>query len=427
MKRFLSLWYALLVYASVSAQEITALKDVRPIAGKHFQVSYDAAGGPLATAERVAGIAVFYAGVHKAQTLAFQMKKQKARWEGAIRVPDSTLLVYLVFTDEQQKVMDNRDGKGYLLPAYSKGRPVRYAYATMALLTDGGPPDPYGLKKNQDRALQFMKQEMYFHPESEAPLRQRFYNMLANSPERDDKADLVKRLTALQSDKESDLMMAQLYLSFLGTKQQADSLDKLLKTRFPDGEYVKQKKSRKQQPGEDHKPVEKKAVDTLQLITELKKNMLKEPVAEIMLKDMNGEPVVLGGAGMKGKVMVIDFWATWCGPCVRSFPAMQKVMDKYKDNPNVKFFYICTMEEGDALKTVKDYLSKNPLPFTILMDEKTSDMNLYKAFTHYKGGRGIPYKLVIDGAGNVRFRTLGFSGDEGLLEAELSAMINLSL
>jgi hypothetical protein len=85
------------------------------------------------------------------------------------------------------------------------------------------------------------------------------------------------------------------------------------------------------------------------------------------------------------------------------------------------------MEEGDALKTVKDYLSKNPLPFTILMDEKTSDMNLYKAFTHYKGGRGIPYKLVIDGAGNVRFRTLGFSGDEGLLEAELSAMINLSL
>ena len=46
----------------------------------------------------------------------------------------------------------------------------------------------------------------------------------------------------------------------------------------------------------------------------------------------------------KGKVVFLDFWATWCGPCIRSFPGVQKLYDKYKDNPNVVFAIVNVWE-----------------------------------------------------------------------------------
>jgi thiol-disulfide isomerase/thioredoxin len=438
MKAILSLLLTVLGLTNASAQQIQALKTRQPVAGKKITIQYDATSTALAAADTVSGIAIYYHPQKKSVTQQFQLKKQKAIWAADIRIPANTVVVYLVFTDAKAELKDNNEGKGYLLPVYKQGKPVQFAYSQMAFLTGEGPPDPYGLKKNQKTSLAFMKKEMGYHPESEPLLRQQFYNMLANSPEREDKADLVKRLSTLKSDQETDLMMAQLYLSFFGTKQQADSLDRLLIAKFPNGNYVKQKQLKEEPPGkatiETHAEsasqpavIKKIAVDTARLAKELSEGMLKEPVATLTLKDMNGNDVALGAAELKGKVMVIDFWATWCKPCIKSFPGMKKVMDKYKDNPEVEFFYICTMEHGDAISNVKEFLSKNPFPFKILIDEKTTDMNLDRAFSHYTVEGGIPYKLVIDGRGNVRFRTVGFSGDDETLVTELSTMIDLTI
>jgi thiol-disulfide isomerase/thioredoxin len=442
MKTLISMLFAVLLLTKVSAQQPVALKaappalkKMQPFAAKKFSVIYDASSTSLAAAKEVSGIAVFYPYQKKPVTQPFQLKKQQGLWSAIINIPDSIVLVRFVFEDKQQGQNDGNNGKGYLLPVYKQNKPVQFAYAQMASLSSDGPPDAYGLKRDHKLALAFMKKELEYHPESEALLKQRFYNMLANSPEREDKVDLVKRLTAMKSDQETDLMMAQLYLSFFGSKQQADSLDRLLMAKFPNGNYVQQKKLKADganKPAETEAttktdPIEKAAIDPAELIKELTASRLNEPVAALTLKDMDGNDVVLGGTALKGKVMVIDFWATWCKPCIKSFPAMQQVMDKYKGNADVKFFYICTMERGDPLSNVKEFLSKNPLPFKILMDEKTTDMNMYKAFTHYKVDGGIPYKLVIDGDGNVRFRTVGFSGDDELLVKELSAMIDLTL
>lgn len=427
MKTILCLIFAVLILDKVSAQQMQALKSQKPVAGKKFSVKYDASGTPLASANIISGTAIYFQPKRKTVSRQFKMTKRSILWTADLNIPDSTVLVYLIFTGADG-LLDNNENKGYLLPVYKKDRQVQFAYSEMAALSGEGPPDQYGLKKNQQEALGFMKKEVAYYPESETLFRSKFYNMLANSPEREDKAELVRKLSAMKSDREEDLMMTQLYLSFFGTKQQADSLDRLLLSKFPKGNYVQQKKIREK---EQHQvavaPKTKTIIDTAEIIKRLRAEMLNEPVTGLVLKDTAGNEVHLGSAELRGKVMVIDFWATWCKPCIKSFPAMQQVMEKYKNNRQVKFFYICTMEQGNAISNVKEFIHKNPFPFQILMDEKTTDMNLYKAFTHYRVDGGIPYKLVIDGKGNIRFRTVGFSGDDEALVAELSTMITLSL
>ncbi|RVU02928.1 redoxin domain-containing protein [Mucilaginibacter limnophilus] len=156
---------------------------------------------------------------------------------------------------------------------------------------------------------------------------------------------------------------------------------------------------------------------------DLAKTMINETAPVFTLKDFNGNAVSL--ASLKGKVVVLDFWATWCGPCKASFPGMQMAVNKYKDNPNVKFLFIDTWENGDNfLPNVKKFIADNKYTFHVLIDEKTEDGSQSKVVSSYKVD-GIPTKFVIDQNGNIRFKHVGFSGSsEGVLE-EVSAMVDM--
>ncbi len=168
---------------------------------------------------------------------------------------------------------------------------------------------------------------------------------------------------------------------------------------------------------EDYKSrIEAKASEFLR--SELKKQMVEQPAAAFELKDLEGKTVKL--ADYKGKVVILDFWATWCGPCLGSFPGMKRLVEEFQSDPSVSFIFVNTwQEEENKVEVVKDFLEKNQYPFYVLMDSED------KVVADY-GVSGIPTKFIIDPKGKIRFKSIGFEGDTDKMVKEVKLMIELA-
>ncbi|MES2766107.1 MAG: redoxin domain-containing protein [Bacteroidota bacterium] len=138
------------------------------------------------------------------------------------------------------------------------------------------------------------------------------------------------------------------------------------------------------------------------------KMMMPTPLPNEKMTTFDGRAVSL--ADLKGKIVILDFWATWCGPCKQSFPSMQKLYDKYKNNPNVAFAIVDVWErDKDRKGVVKTYLDKNPqFTFPMYFDETDA---IVKSF----GVTGIPTKFYLDKNGMVQFKEVGFAGETDFL------------
>src|SRR5437667_7763070 len=90
------------------------------------------------------------------------------------------------------------------------------------------------------------------------------------------------------------------------------------------------------------------------------------------------------GAALKGKVVVLEFWATWCGPCVAAIPHLNELADQFRDKP-VQFIAITDEDE----KVIGPFLKKKPIHAWVGLD---TDRSMFKAY----GITGIPHTVVVD-------------------------------
>ncbi len=149
----------------------------------------------------------------------------------------------------------------------------------------------------------------------------------------------------------------------------------------------------------------------------LKDEMINEPAPAFKLKDLNGKEVSL--SDFKGKIVAVDFWATWCNPCLNSFPGMKKVVEEFKNDKDVAFLFVDTWERvANKLANAKNFIAINKYPFHVLLDSSNTVVSSFKV-------SGIPTKFVIGRKGNIRFKSVGFDGSTEKLISKISTMINM--
>jgi thiol-disulfide isomerase/thioredoxin len=110
---------------------------------------------------------------------------------------------------------------------------------------------------------------------------------------------------------------------------------------------------------------------------------------------------------LKGKTVILDFWATWCGPCIMAIPGMQKAAEKYKNDPNVVFGFVNTFErvgQENWKNHVNKFVTNRGFTFMDpLLDTNNETSQAY-------GVQGIPAKFCIDKDGKIKHKGSGYLG-----------------
>ncbi|MDE2794554.1 MAG: TlpA disulfide reductase family protein [Gemmatimonadota bacterium] len=144
--------------------------------------------------------------------------------------------------------------------------------------------------------------------------------------------------------------------------------------------------------------------DYLATLDERDRTRRRERIMESRMEDAEGyEPFELArldgemvnSANLEGKIAVLHFWGTWCGPCVVELPEYQEFDERYREDPEVHVFSISNDETNEI---IEDFLAKNNYDFTVLVDD---------GYSERAGVRAWPTTWFVDRDGHVRFEAIG--------------------
>ncbi len=103
---------------------------------------------------------------------------------------------------------------------------------------------------------------------------------------------------------------------------------------------------------------------------------------------------------LKGKVVLVDFWASWCLPCAKSFPVLDELQKKYGDK-----LVIVGVNVDEKAANMDTFLKKHPVGFTVVRDGEQKLVAVVSPET-------MPTSFILDGEGKVRFLHNGFHGED---------------
>ena len=138
-------------------------------------------------------------------------------------------------------------------------------------------------------------------------------------------------------------------------------------------------------------------ISTVLLNKKIKKKKTEPGIIEsLSIRDDNGK--LTNTSELKGKVVFINFWASWCPPCRAEFPSIQKFYEKYKENKDLVFL---TINLDDNVAAGKEYLNKEQFSVPFLVPDG------YVPNVFFNGS--LPTTVVLDKSGNIRMHHAGMA------------------
>lgn len=131
---------------------------------------------------------------------------------------------------------------------------------------------------------------------------------------------------------------------------------------------------------------------------------------DFSLQDLNGKRFSLNQ--FKGKVIFINFWATWCGPCKEEMPSMEVLHQQFKGK---NFVLLAVSVDYGGQQLVKEFINKYQYTFPVLIDPKCKTFDLFKI-------KGIPATFLIDKKGRMVGKA---TGPRDWKSPEVASLINL--
>jgi thiol-disulfide isomerase/thioredoxin len=136
-----------------------------------------------------------------------------------------------------------------------------------------------------------------------------------------------------------------------------------------------------------------------------------DPAPAFQLNDLDGKPLTLDEA--KGKIVIVNFWATWCGPCRAEIPDLIELQNKYKDQLEI----IALATDEDDAAEVKKFTQKHGINYRVAMAPD-------KLRVEFGGIPALPTSFVLDTQGRIVQKHVGLS-DPTIYELELRALLGL--
>ena len=121
----------------------------------------------------------------------------------------------------------------------------------------------------------------------------------------------------------------------------------------------------------------------------------KRRIPPITLDSLKGGKVEL--KNFKGKILFLNFWATWCGPCKEEMPSMEALQQQFKDKD---FLFLTISVDYEGAKPVREFMEKQRYTFPVLIDQKGETLDLFDV-------KGIPTTFIIDKQGMMLGKAIG--------------------